>query len=215
MPLACRLEAWWENVHPHVRWRPGLSSPSYHLPSSGAIELMKAMLKLDFLNVQLLLYRPVVFFASKAKLSSELEEHSLSYRMMSSCVRKSLSAAHLLITTVQNLQRSSGPLAGAPWLSLYHSWSIHPRLPTYCTDTTYTAFHAALCSFSIMLLTPHLIPRSISESLSILENAVLVLKSLAATNNKMGQACAQYVQLLIGVLRNSGAFKSPVLLLLC
>lgn len=121
MALVGRLEAWWENVHPSVRWRPGLRKSNNHSPSSGAIELLKDTLKLDFLNAQLLLYRPVVFLASKAEQSPEIEEHSVSHKMISTCVRKSFNAALLLITMVQNLQRSSGPLAGSPWLSLYQS----------------------------------------------------------------------------------------------
>ena len=116
-----RLELWWDNVHPSVRWRPASHDRFENASNPSKILLMRSMLKLDFLNAQLLLYRPVVFLASKLKLSAEDEEHTVFPKMMTICVRKCFKAAQLLISTVHNLQNSSGPWAGAPWLSLYHS----------------------------------------------------------------------------------------------
>lgn len=85
------------------------------------IDLTKKVIKLDFLNAQLLLYRPVIYLAAKIKPSVEVEEHSVFLKMISICIRKCFHAADLLISMVQELQNASGPFAGSPWLSPYQS----------------------------------------------------------------------------------------------
>lgn len=57
-----------------------------------------------------------------------------------------------------------------------------------------------------MLLTPHILLTPVDQSFFVLERAVSVLENLGSGNNKMGQACAQYVQLLLSILREPGEF---------
>lgn len=63
-------------------------------------------------------------------------------------------------------------------------------------------FHAALSAFAVLLLRPDLLPLPLHQNLFVLERAVEVLDNLSP-GNKMGHACADYVQLLLSTLRNS------------
>lgn len=169
------------------------------------VEHLQLVLKLDFLNTQLLLYRPVIFLASHWKASPEDEEHALFPKIVPVCIRKCFSCASLLISMVRDLQKSSGPLGGSPWFSLYQSKSsLDISLATFKALTMPSiAFHAALSAFAILLLTPGMLPTPIERNLFVLELAVEVLKSLGS-RNKMGPACSQYIQLLLPIVRKSG-----------
>ncbi|KIW41961.1 uncharacterized protein PV06_05555 [Exophiala oligosperma] len=185
--LVGRLEAWWAQVHPSVRWHSTSSVDDN--AESRAVEVLKFMLKLDFLNAQLLLYRPVVFMASQVQTTAEEEEHALFPKIVPICVRKSLHCACMVVSILQDLQKSGSSSGGSPWLSLYQ------------------VFHAALSAFAVLLLRPDLLPLPLHQNLFVLERAVEVLDNLSP-GNKMGHACADYVQLLLSTLRNTAGGTS-------
>jgi hypothetical protein len=112
-----QLEAWWAQVHPSVRWHPTRSVDD--TAESRAVELLKFMLKLDFLNAQLLLYRPVVFMASRVQTTAEEEEHALFPKLVPICVRKSFHCACMVVSILHDLQKPEGSSGWSPWLSLY------------------------------------------------------------------------------------------------
>jgi hypothetical protein len=67
---------------------------------------------------------------------------------------------------------------------------------------SYLVFHAALSAFAVLLLRPDLLPLPLHQNLFVLERAAEVLRNLSP-GNKMGNACSEYIQLLLSTLRNS------------
>lgn len=115
-----------ETVHPSIRWlqRPGQSPAE---DERTPLDRFKNMLKIDFLSLQLLVYRPVILHAfSKGPVSEEHREHALSYRITATFIQKCVDCTKLIIYIVHDTvtsEHSNRGLLYAPWFSLSYSKS--------------------------------------------------------------------------------------------
>ena len=120
-----QLETWWDSIPYALKWHeiqtPESSTQEYHV-----MQRFRNILKIRFLNLQILLYRPVLFVAAEAMKGIEEGDHSFSNHIVRECMGKLARSAMLLVQIVEGARARKGQesdLLDAPWYSLYYGKS--------------------------------------------------------------------------------------------
>ena len=118
------VEEWWDAVPSSLRWHPEQTGD----PACEEFRIMQRfrnILKARFLNLQILLYRPVLMMTiNSAPPTKEDQEHALSIQVTTACVHKCVQCSMLVIDMVHDAvarESQHRELLGALWFSLYYS----------------------------------------------------------------------------------------------
>lgn len=194
-------------MHPSIRWRQragqGLAEDE-----RTPLDRFKNMLKIDFLSLQLLVYRPVILHAfSKGPLSEEEREHALSYRITVMFIQKCVECCKIIICIVNDTVTSEHANRGilyAPWFSLSYSELLVHVVRDKGTDLD-PGFHAALVFFAAVVTVPWALAEPREAYIPLFEKAIHTTE-LVEPGNQVMQASADYLRYLLTIVRARGDY---------
>lgn len=195
----------WINALPDCLLLISSSSLSLDNPEDPLWTKFRIILSLRYLNLQVLVYRPVFNRAIDGSL--EDHDHTKSMRSMNHMEKNHIqscfsSAKEIIdiVDTVITSQTLGRPFLGAWWFSLYYG---RRRTSVYFdfearTDDNYVVFNAALMIFGSLLVRPRHSDdpdrsNQIRECRVILERAVQALRKLDEGNATV-QRCAKFLE---------------------
>ncbi|KAJ9615415.1 hypothetical protein H2200_001490 [Cladophialophora chaetospira] len=190
MALSEALEDWWDTVHPSIRWQQRLGqSPAED--ERTPLDRFKNMLKIDFLSLQLLVYRPVILHAfAKGPLPEDETELVLSYKITSTFIQKCVECCKTIICIVHDTVTSEHANRGilyAPWFSLSYS------------------FHAALVFFAAVVTVPWTLAEPREAYIPLFEKAIHTTE-LVEPGNQVMQASADYLRYLLTIMKSQADY---------